>query len=1443
MRKKVVYLVILSLFLSSIAAINPVKANGSVTITDVVQRPWIIDDGGDLKSETMLTIDNQGDDFEAWVKVKVTGKNPYIQSLGTVESGVSNLIVNVLELKKDGDYVTFEIYNNAKGNGEAVAIEKRPQKKVRHWKVYVAHDIHMDLGYTEFQEDLNNRDFPGFLDDAFKYIEETNEWDKDNQFKYPVETSYMIHESTWNSRDASWNDKLKKHLAEGRVTYPSSYLNQVYAGMGTEELARINYFSERFLKDKLGVSSNKVLYKSDDPGFSWAAVDVMVNSGINYLMLRQNPDPITPYPKLFYYQGRNVKNKLLTYNYGHYSTDEMDFKNPDASIPFNNLTSKIMNYHSAEYPYDAIIADFTTPYDNKGITSAVKDNIKAINDRKDSQGRDYVYPKVINSTVNDFFEYIEGNFNEEIPTYKGNMENWWNYGVASTAYETGINKENHDKLPAAEFFSTIANISVPDTKYPYKNIFDAYNNMILFDEHTWGSQFQQPDEQWNWKRNTAITSSRLTDQLLNDSLTALSTQIPTTDDTIVVYNSLSLERSDIVTVSQEGLPKHFEITDIDTGETVKYQKQEDGNIVFVAENVPSLGYKSFRVTPRKDDPTFNSSLLVTDNTMENDFYKVTFDSSGAISSILDKKKGNIEMVDSNSPYKMNEFVYYTTKKMSHDVYTTHTVNSSNLIGKTGAVMGTMSADGTTAGVSEMKRKVILYDSIPRIDIVNEVNKREAPSYGIQDEEGFFVFPLNMPNFRLEHEMPSGDVRPYVDSDISNPKNEQFYGSSTAYYTVNRWIDTSNQKDYGITLSPISSPIVQYGERRSALGPWDYNMKNPWIYSFVFNNKWHVNFQESQPGPVTFKYSLTSHSGKDWKAGRADKFGMKVSNPLQAKVINGAQTGGNFDESKGSFISVDSNNVVLTTAKLAEANGEGIILRFNETLGKTTRVTVDLSFLSPASVSETDIVENNLKKLILKDNKVSFTIDGHGWKTIRVKNSKEASKVENVHSRTDSNGTLIEWDSVKDNNLSYYEVFRDTSKDFTPGSGNYIASVSTNHYFDEQVSSQLEKTYYYKVRTVNAGMKSEGSTSSSSYNDQIVDNSPPSTPTNLLGHVRSADRVSISWEPSIDNVNVEGYKIYRNGKEIMDVENFYNSFLDTTVESGGNYNYTVKSYDSHGNLSSNSNNISVDTPKQSISDDNIAPLATVNVSSEYNSDYGAQKSVDGIIGVQGNGEWASKGEQKPWIQLEWAGSKIINKVKIYDRINLADNVNSGTLIFSDGSSIEISDIPHDGMTKEVSFDSKEVTWIKFIASGGTGGNVGLSEIQVFEAPNIAKDAIVSASSEYNTDYSSAKIIDGIIGVHGNGEWAAYNELNPWIQLDFENEKSINRITLYDRNNLFDNANSGILRFSDGSTIEVTGLPMDGSKKQITFTPKTIEWVRFEVTNGSGANVGLSEVEVY
>jgi len=135
--------------------------------------------------------------------------------------------------------------------------------------------------------------------------------------------------------------------------------------------------------------------------------------------------------------------------------------------------------------------------------------------------------------------------------------------------------------------------------------------------------------------------------------------------------------------------------------------------------------------------------------------------------------------------------------------------------------------------------------------------------------------------------------------------------------------------------------------------------------------------------------------------------------------------------------------------------------------------------------------------------------------------------------------------------------------------------------------------------------------------------------------------------------------------------------------------------------------------------NIASLAKVSASAELNSDYSANKVIDGLIRISDIGEWASNskvnfwgGVNYPWIQLNWDESQLIDKVVFYDRVSLDSHLAGGTLQFSDGTELSVNLIANDGRACVVKFPAKKVEWIRFLVTDGIGDNLGLSEIEVF-----------------------------------------------------------------------------------------------------------------------------------
>ena len=135
-------------------------------------------------------------------------------------------------------------------------------------------------------------------------------------------------------------------------------------------------------------------------------------------------------------------------------------------------------------------------------------------------------------------------------------------------------------------------------------------------------------------------------------------------------------------------------------------------------------------------------------------------------------------------------------------------------------------------------------------------------------------------------------------------------------------------------------------------------------------------------------------------------------------------------------------------------------------------------------------------------------------------------------------------------------------------------------------------------------------------------------------------------------------------------------------------------------------------------------------------------------------------------------------------------------------------------------------------------------------NIAQEATASASSSLGEKMKASNVTDQVIRIPNKGEWVSTSGMTswggidyPWIQLDWNKTVTINKIILFDRPDEQSHTAGGVLKFSDGSKVYVLEIPNNGSPKVVDFPARQVTWVRFEVTDGSGLNLGLSEMEVY
>lgn len=171
------------------------------------------------------------------------------------------------------------------------------------------------------------------------------------------------------------------------------------------------------------------------------------------------------------------------------------------------------------------------------------------------------------------------------------------------------------------------------------------------------------------------------------------------------------------------------------------------------------------------------------------------------------------------------------------------------------------------------------------------------------------------------------------------------------------------------------------------------------------------------------------------------------------------------------------------------------------------------------------------------------------------------------SNTSFNGTLLSWSPSSDNvGVTNYQIFQDN---------NNIGNSGTLTSFTVSGLSS-ETTYVFSIRA----QDSAGNTSSTSNlvtvtTTPIPDTTPPAPVSNLSASNTTSTSTLLSWSASSDNVGVVNYAVYRNGT-LLSNSGSNTSFSVTGLFANTSYTFTVRAADAAGNLSGNSNTVSVTT---------------------------------------------------------------------------------------------------------------------------------------------------------------------------------------------------------------------------------------------------------------------------
>jgi len=826
------------------------------------QMPFLANING--KTMQVIRVDISYPNDHGKAKIEVEGKTIEIDLI---------LGLNNLEIKIDPIPVEKEITMNLSIDGQKQPSQQIAIRPVTQRSIYLMSHSHNDIGYSDLQTDVMKKQIKN-INDALDLIKKSQNYPIEARYKWNVEILWAT-ETFLQTANEEKRIEFIEAVKNGSMGLQAMFTNPLTGITRPEEFYKLTEYA-RFLNKKYGLTINSAMI-SDIPGMTWNTIPCLAQSGVKYFSSGPNfmmgmktkegnlmgSGDRVGYSnsawgdKPFYWISPSGKEKLLywmcglgysAFHKGSIAQNEVRFK--------KTMTDYLNQLDNQKFPYDMIQMRYTIKGDNGPVDFNLSDFVKTWNEKYES-------PKIILSTSEQAFEVFEKKYGNSLPSYSGDMTPYWEDGAVSSAYETGLVRNASENLLQSEILYSL----IAPKKYNTTKFYEAWKNVLLWDEHTWGAHnsTSEPDSefaknQWKIKQGFALNASLQSKEIRNNII-----QNSNASFCFDVINTNSWERTDLVIISKLNSSKG-DIVVNEKGKAVPSQRLSNGDLAFLAENIPGLSAK--RYTIKKGSSAFSSKLKIINNTITDDSLQFEIDpANGCIKHL--KYKNLTELVDKTTN-GLNEYFYIE----GFDAGKSQTNATSVIkIKENGPLLASFSIESEAPGCISIKREVRIVNGINKIDIINTIDKKMIR----KGEAIHFGYPFNVPNSTVRIDLGYGVIR---------PEKDQLAGACKDYYSAQRFVDVSNN-DYGVTLTVNETPLIEIGEMHSELPePNSVQANSSWkktqlpssvIYTYVMNNYWYTNYKADQPGISTYTHSIIPHLKYDQN--NVTRSGIESSQPF------------------------------------------------------------------------------------------------------------------------------------------------------------------------------------------------------------------------------------------------------------------------------------------------------------------------------------------------------------------------------------------------------------------------------------------------------------------------------------------------------------------------------------------------------------------------------------
>ena len=510
-------------------------------------------------------------------------------------------------------------------------------------EVIVVSKTHFDIGFTDLASRVVDRYRTSMADQALKLVDESRGLPPDQQFAWTL-AGWPMAQILWPGQTPERRGRMLAAMREGRLVPHALAFTTHTESLDLEDLTRgLRYAVEmaRLAGQPLPTGAKM----TDVPAHTRAMATILAHAGVKFFHHGCNDNCSHPdVPELYWWEGPDGSRVLTAFSWW-YGSDLC----PPPGWPHKTWLCLWMTY------------DNQGPPDTKAVAALFA-----------RAKRELPGVRVRFGQMSDFADAILRE-KPDLPVVRGDTPDTWIHGIGSMPIETQLAHTTRPRIAALEALDTLLGAWGVPSKPAAAIVRDAYENTLLFGEHTWGpdvgryagwtygeewkkklaaGDFRFLLEGFNQKRAYAHKAAALVEPAIAERMVALAKAIDVSGRRIVVFNPLPWTRDGAIDVPWTG--GVASLADVAGGVPLPAGVQ-NGRLRFVARNLPPLGYRTYTPSPRavRGRVAADAGRGV----VENERLRVTLDPARCgVKSILDKQTGR-ELVNTQSPYALGQYLY------------------------------------------------------------------------------------------------------------------------------------------------------------------------------------------------------------------------------------------------------------------------------------------------------------------------------------------------------------------------------------------------------------------------------------------------------------------------------------------------------------------------------------------------------------------------------------------------------------------------------------------------------------------------------------------------------------------------------------------------------------------------------------------------------------------